>query len=264
MNVRSHVPPAPPPPTCDPPPPMFDLRGVAKVYPGTVALAPLTLTIQPGEVVAVLGPSGSGKTTLLHLLGGILKPDRGELWIAGRPASALRPGRELARLVGVMHQQYDLVPNLAVVHNVLAGRLGEWGLLRSLLSLVVPRELERARAALERVGIAGKLYERTSRLSGGEQQRVALARLLVQAPRAILADEPVAALDPARAEDLLTMLVAIARERGHTLVVSLHSVDWLRHFDRVIALRRGQLAFDRPAGQVTGADLDALYALEAG
>jgi phosphonate transport system ATP-binding protein len=163
-----------------------------------------------------------------------------------------------------MPQGFDLVPSLAVVHNVLAGRLGAWSLGRSLVSLVVPREVALARAALDRVGIAEKLYVRTSRLSGGEQQRVALARLLVQEPRVILADEPVSSVDPARAEDLLAMLVDIAGEEGRTLVASMHAVPLaLRYFSRVVALRAGRVIFDRPTASVTTLDLDALYALEA-
>ncbi|MBI4497099.1 MAG: ATP-binding cassette domain-containing protein [Chloroflexi bacterium] len=244
---------------------MFALEGVSKVYGGLVALAPLSLTIAPGERVALMGPSGSGKTTLLNLLAAVIRPDTGRLSLAGQPGEALRPGRDLARLVGIMPQSFDLVPSLAVAHNVLAGRLGEWGFFRSLLSLVVPQELERARGALARVGIPEKLHERTSHLSGGEQQRVALARLLVQRPRAILADEPVAALDPARAEDLVAMLSRITQEEGQTLVASLHSVPLaLRYFSRIIALRRGRLVFDLPADAVTEEEMARLYALEDG
>lgn len=243
--------------------PMFELEGAGRTFPGTIALAPLSLTIQPGERVALMGPSGSGKTTLLNLLAGLIPPDSGQLLVAGRPIETLRPGREMARLIGIMPQSFDLVPSLSVVHNVLAGRLGEWGLLRSALSLVFPQEVQRAQAALARVGIPEKLYERTSRLSGGEQQRVALARLMVQHPQAILADEPVASLDPARAEDLIAMLAQLAQEEGQTLVVSLHSPPLaLRYFDRIVALRRGALLFDRPAASVTPDDLDALYTLE--
>lgn len=242
--------------------PMFLLDNVRKAYGSTTALGPLSLAIERGERVALVGPSGAGKTTLLHLLGGVIQPTAGAIWIAGQPLARLAPGPALARLVGVMHQQLDLVPHLAVVHNVLAGRLGAWGLVRSLVSLVAPRELPRAVAALERVGIADKLYERTARLSGGEQQRVALARLLVQDPAVFLADEPVAALDPARAEDLLQMLVAIARADGKTLVVSLHSIHLaLRYFDRIIGLRGGQLQFDLPARAVTAEHIACLYAL---
>ena len=242
--------------------PAFAIEGAARAYGDSVALAPLSLTIAPGETVAVVGPSGAGKTTLLHLLAGVIRPDEGAITIHGRPLAQLQPGRELARLVGVIHQQFDLVPSLTVTHNVLAGRLGEWSLWRSLASLVSPRERRRALAALEQVGIAAKAGERTSRLSGGEQQRVALARLLVQDPRVILADEPVSSVDPARAADLIELLVRITREGDRTLVASLHSVPLaLRHFSRVLALREGRVAFDRPAADVRPEDLEALYEL---
>jgi len=241
---------------------MFILEGVAKAYPGALALAPISLKVEAGERVAVLGPSGSGKTTLLHLMGGVVQPDQGSILISGLPLTGLGPGRELASLVGVIHQQFDLVPHLSVLHNVLAGRLGQWSTLRSLFSLAIPRERHLAVDALEKVGIAHKLYEKTSRLSGGEQQRVAMARLLVQAPRAILADEPVASLDPARAEDLVRLLAEIARESGKTLVASLHSVQLARtYFSRAIGLRNGELQFDRPVGEVTDKMLERLYDL---
>lgn len=241
---------------------MFELSDVSKSYPGVAALRSLSLSIARGERIALVGPSGSGKTTLLSLLARVILPDRGILRIGGRDAQRLKPGRELSRYVGLMAQQFDLVDALPVVHNVLAGRLGEWGLFRSLASLIIPQELPLARAALRRVGIEEKLYERTGHLSGGEQQRVALARILVQEPQAILADEPVASLDPARAEDLVRMLTEIAEEKEQTLVVSLHTVDLaLKYFTRVVALRRGTLYFDRPADEVTAADLDTLYDL---
>lgn len=244
-------------------PPVFELRHVGKTYPSGVALAPLSLTIRRGETVAIVGPSGSGKTTLLHLLGGVLQPDSGAIAIEGRPLAGLRPGRELSRFVGVMHQQFDLVPHLAVVHNVLAGRLGEWSFLRSLVSLVSPRDLPLAVAALERVGIADKLYERTSRLSGGEQQRVALARILVQNPATILADEPVSSLDPARAEDLLQMLADIVRTEQKTLVASLHAIaPARRYFSRIVGLRNGQLQFDLPTTEVSDQRFQDLYRLD--
>lgn len=243
--------------------PIFILEEVSKTYPGTRALSSVSLTIHAGERVALVGPSGSGKTTLLQLLAAWLLPDEGEVRIDGVPSARLKPGRRLARLVGVMPQQFDLVDALPVVHNVLAGRLGEWGLLKSALSLIVPQEVDRAKAALARVGIAEKLWERTSHLSGGEQQRVALARLLLQRPRAILADEPVSSLDPARAEDLIAMLTGLAAEEGQTLVASLHSVPLaLQYFDRIVALRRGRILFDRPAGRVTPEDLAKVYQLD--
>ncbi|MDP7226946.1 MAG: ATP-binding cassette domain-containing protein, partial [SAR202 cluster bacterium] len=176
----------------------------------------------------MLGPSGSGKTTLLNLIGGVVGPDTGTVALSGRDISGMRPGRELAALVGVMHQQFDLVPHLSVVHNVLAGRLGEWSLGHSLVSLVSARDVSLAVSAAARVGIADKLRERTSRLSGGEQQRVALARLLVQQPGIVVADEPVSSLDPTRADDIVRLLTSIVDESGNSLVASLHSIDLAR------------------------------------
>ena len=243
--------------------PMFILGGVEKSYPGVLALAPISLEIEQGERVAVLGPSGSGKTTLLHLMGGVIQPDRGTVLINGRLASEMSPGKELASLVGVIHQQFDLVPQLSVVHNVLAGRLGQWSTIRSLVSLVSPRERHLAAEALGKLGIAHKLHERTSRLSGGEQQRVAMARLFVQTPKAILADEPVASLDPARAEDLVRLLSDLVRESGKTLVASLHSVQLTRpHFSRGLGLRNGELQFDVPVGDLTDGMLEELYEIK--
>ncbi len=241
---------------------MFVLDGATKIYGRTVALQQISLEVAHRERVAILGPSGSGKTTLLHLLGGVIQPDGGSVQVDGRDLSVLDPGRELAALVGFIHQQYDLVPHLPVMHNVMAGKLGQWGLLRSMLSLVSTRERGDGQHALDRVGIGHKAQERTSNLSGGEQQRVAVARILVQAPRAFLADEPVASLDPARAADLVRLLVEIAQETGRTLVASLHATELARaHFDRAIGLRRGAIAFDIPAADLTDDILRELYDL---
>ena len=243
--------------------PLYRVDGIGKSYSGVQALAPLQLSINQGETVAVVGPSGAGKTTLLHLLAGVIQPDRGSIGLNGHTLSDLRPGRELSALVGVIHQQFDLVPHLSVLHNVLAGRLGRWGLLESVRSLLSPRELDVAQRALERVGIAELMYTRASRLSGGEQQRVAIARLLVQDPQVIVADEPIASLDPARARDLLGLLSTVTHESGKTLIASLHQVEMARgYFSRVIGLRAGELRFDLPVDQVTDALLDDLYELQ--
>ncbi len=247
------------------PPPLVATDGVSKAYAGAPApaLAPLSIAVAPGEIVALAGPSGSGKTTLLNLLAGIIQPDAGQVAIAGRPLSQLRSGRELSELVGLIHQQYDLVPHLPVIHNVLAGRLGQWGLLRSVASLVWPQERQTALAVLAQMGIADKINERTSHLSGGEQQRVAIARLMVQSPRLILADEPVASLDPARADEMLSLLTALASASGKTLIVSLHSPHLIRQYcTRVIGLNRGRLEFDVPTSAATADLLDRLYDLE--
>ena len=243
--------------------PIVDGRGIGKSFGALIALAPLDLAIGPGERVALAGPSGSGKSTLLYILAGLLPPDRGHLFLDSKAVSSLRPGRELSEAVGLVQQQLDLVPQLPVVQNVLAGRLGQWGLLRSLASLFSPRERDTAMAALSRLGIADKIDERTSHLSGGEQQRVAIARLMVQAPKIILADEPVSSLDPARAEEILKTLTGLASETGGAMVASLHDPNLIRdHFSRVIGLREGVLQFDIPARELTPPVLDALYDLD--
>lgn len=240
--------------------PTYLLEGVAKAYPAGLALAPTNLSVDQGERVAVLGPSGSGKTTLLHVMGGVIQPDEGKVSIHGRYLSDLKPGKELSAMVGMIHQQFDLVPHLSVIHNVLAGRLGRWSTLRSIFSLAVPQERHLALNALEELGIADKIDERTSRLSGGEQQRVAMARLLVQAPDVILADEPVASLDPTRAEGLVQLLVQVVRQSNRTLVASLHSVPLARsYFSRALGLRNGQLHFDLPIDYLTDDLLAELY-----
>ena len=240
----------------------FELRGAGMRFGDVEALAPLDLTVQAGQRVAVVGPSGAGKTTFLYLMAGIHAPTSGTVRVGGLSVRELADVRRRAAAVGIMHQQFDLVPSLAVVHNVLAGRLREWSLWRSLLSLIVPQESERAREALRRVGIEDKIFERTANLSGGEQQRVALARLLVQAPRAILADEPVSSLDPTRAEAMVRLLVEVAGT-DRTLVASMHAVPLaLQYFDRIVALRDGALLFDRPSRDVAPADLEALYEID--
>lgn len=240
-------------------------RGVRKSYAEVQALAPMNLTVARGERVALAGPSGSGKTTLLYLMAGIIQPDEGQVAIDGRPLSTLRPGEELAQLVSVMHQQFDLVPNLTVVHNVLAGRLGRWGLLRSVLSLLWPQERRLAEDTLTQLGIGDKLQERTSKLSGGEQQRVALARLLVQSSQIVLADEPVSSLDPARADDVLKVLTDLTETAGKTLVASLHSPELIRrYFSRVIGLREGLVQFDLPVIEMSDGVLQRLYQLDNG
>ena len=237
-------------------------QGITKSYSHVPALAPLDLTIQEGELVALAGPSGSGKTTLLYLLGGIVQPDEGEVVIDGRPLRRMGPGKDLAGLVGLVHQNYDLVPHLQVIHNVLAGRLGHWGLLRSAISLLWPRDRHLAEQVLADLGLADKALERTSHLSGGEQQRVAIARLMVQSPRIVLADEPVSSLDPGLSEEMLRLLTGLANRSGGTLVASLHSPHLIRkYFTRVIGLREGILQFDMPSGGLTDEVLARLYEL---
>jgi phosphonate transport system ATP-binding protein len=242
---------------------IINLNQISKQYERKIALSSLSFTVKKGELIALIGPSGAGKTTLLNILASILVPDQGTVFIDGRPLSEFDDQKKRAKKIGIIRQQFDLVGELPVIHNVLAGRLGDWGVVKSILSLLIPQEKEYAVSALERVGLAEKLYERTSTLSGGEQQRVALARLLVQKPEIILADEPVASLDPARAEDILELLVEISLEEKQTLIASLHSVEYAKkYFDRLIALKNGEIFFDLPAASVSDDHIASLYKLK--
>ena len=242
---------------------VISLNQISKIYERKTALSSLSITVNKGELVALIGPSGAGKTTLLNMLAAILSPNQGEILIDGRPLTDLMDQKIRAKKIGIIRQQFDLVGELPVIHNVLAGRLSEWGIFKSLLSMLIPQDKDYAFQALSRVGLTDKLYEKTSSLSGGEQQRVALARLLVQSPEIVLADEPVASLDPARAEDVLELLVKIALEENQTLIASLHSVDYARkYFDRLVALKDGELFFDLPASSVTDEHIKSLYKLK--
>lgn len=238
----------------------FTLQDIAKNYGEMRALSPLSLCIKKGEVVALIGPSGAGKTTLLNILSTVIAPDEGSIKIDQKLTNQYKNPKLLAKKVGMIRQQFDLVGSLPVIHNVLVGRLVDWGFWKSLLSFIFPQDKEIANEALKRVGLADKVYDKTSKLSGGEQQRVALARLLVQHPEIILADEPVSSLDPARAEDIVKILVSLVKEENQTLVASLHSVDLAKkYFDRIIALKGGKIFFDQRTEDVSADDLTELY-----
>lgn len=227
------------------------------------ALQGLSFSIGEGEAVAVIGPSGAGKTTLLEVLACARPPALGTLAVGGQPPWQL-PRRALQQLRGrliLVPQVPPLPPRQRVVTAVLAGRLPSWSLWTSLRSLFYPVDIPAADEALEVFELADKLFERVDRLSGGERQRVGLARALVSPARLWLVDEPLSALDPARAQRAVAALVREARARGVTLVASLHQVDAaLAHFPRVLGLREGRLLFDLPAAQVTPDLLARLYA----
>jgi phosphonate transport system ATP-binding protein len=242
---------------------MYTLRGVTKIYPnGCIAIQDLDLHLETGEQVALIGSSGAGKTTLFRLLNCTLRPSAGTLRVGGMDSTHLygKRLRHLRRTIGTIYQQHNLVPRLRVMHNVLAGHLGRWSTARSFVSLLHPLELETASAALRQVGLAEKLFQRTDHLSGGEQQRVAIARTLVQDPEVILADEPVASLDPALSESIVRLLIDLATQGRKTLVVSLHSVHLaLDYFPRILVLQQGQLVYDGPPQALSPTALHELF-----
>ena len=244
----------------------FRLSGVSVTYGATAALRDVDLDVAPGEAVGFVGPSGAGKTTLLRLLNGSQRPTAGTVAVGGRVLSelSLRQLREVRSRIGTVHQDLSLVPNLRVIRNVLLGRLGRLSLAGAfrVLFFTPRREARLVHELLERVGIAEKLYERTDRLSGGQRQRVAIARALYQEPAALLPDEPVSSLDPARARDTMGLLMDICREDGITLCVSLHDLAVAREFlPRLVGMRHGGVVFDRPTPELDDDDFHELYDL---
>jgi phosphonate transport system ATP-binding protein len=244
----------------------FSLNGVGLTHAnGFVALDGITLKAEKGERIALIGPSGAGKTSLLSVLGTALAPTAGtaeilDFGLLGSCTVGLKP---LRARIGTVHQAPPIPARQRVITAVLAGKLGQWPVWKSLASLVYPLDVPGARAVLERVDLADKLFARCDQLSGGQLQRVGIARVLYQQPDLILADEPVSALDPALALATVRLLADEAQASGATLVASLHAVDLaLSCFPRIVGIKAGRIAFDLPTEQVSEALLQELYASE--
>jgi phosphonate transport system ATP-binding protein len=238
----------------------FALHGAGRRHGPVIALDGVTLAASPGERIALVGPSGAGKTTLLHLLGATLLPTGGRVEVLGEDPARLGP-RALRRLrarIGTVYQGLHLVPQASVAENVLMGRLGRRSLLAVAAGAFRRADREEVARVLAAVGLLPRIDERVDRLSGGEQQRVAVARVLHQAPDLLLADEPFASVDPERAQSALALLLDAAR--GRTLVLSTHQLEpVLPHFPRLVGVRGGRLLFDRRREDVTPEDLAELY-----
>ena len=241
---------------------LLRLADISVVYPnGVTALSPTTVEFAKSRFTVLLGPSGAGKSTLLRSLNGLVRPQTGDITRAGM-GSIFASARALRRhrlTTGMVFQQHHLIGRLSVLRNVLIGRLGNRGSLSSMLPASRP-DRHIALSAIDRVGLLDRALDRADTLSGGQQQRVGIARAMAQQPQIVLADEPVASLDPATAERVLADLHRICREDGITAVVSLHQVELARRFaDRIVGLSAGRVVFDGPAAALTGPAAARIY-----
>ncbi|HHU08946.1 MAG TPA: phosphonate ABC transporter ATP-binding protein [Intrasporangiaceae bacterium] len=242
---------------------MITFDDVTVRYPnGVVGLDDVSLHINPGEFVVVVGLSGAGKSTLIRTINGLVPITSGRLRVDDRELSGAgrRQLQSLRADVGMIFQSFNLVRRTSVMNNVLMGRLHATSTARSLVGWYSKADKELAFEALERVGIVDKAYARAAHLSGGQQQRVAIARVLAQDPKVILADEPVASLDPPTANVVMQDLQRINRALGITTVVNLHFLDLARRYgDRIIGMRAGKVVFDGTGDQADDAVFEEIY-----
>ncbi|MEO7243153.1 MAG: phosphonate ABC transporter ATP-binding protein [Variovorax sp.] len=250
---------------------VIEVQSLQKSFKGKPALRDVSLSVQSGEMVALLGASGSGKSTLLRLLNGLHKADAGsvsDVRVLGRlvqRGGALAPGvRVLRSQVASVFQQFNLIDRLSVMTNVMTGALHRQPMWRALTRQFSREERSLAYQALARVGIEGCAWQRASTLSGGQQQRAAISRALVQQAKIILADEPIASLDPESSRRVMQLLADLNAELGVTVLVSLHQVEHAFAFcPRTIALRAGQVVFDGPTKALDQDSLRDLYGSQA-
>lgn len=240
--------------------PLIKLDHVHKIYPnGFHALHGIDLQIQAGEFVTVIGRSGAGKTTLIRLFNGLEAATQGRV-IIDNQALERRTLRKIRSQVGMVFQHFNLVDQLNVMSNVLCGRLATRHWLPSLFYLFSKQDFHAASHALERVGLTDKAWNRADKLSGGQQQRVGLARALAMQPKIILADEPIASLDPVIGEEIMQLLKDICRQDGITVVANLHQPEFVKKFsDRILGLVDGQVVFDGKPAQLTEDILATIY-----
>jgi len=243
---------------------IVSIRGLKKTYPdGTVALESIDLQIIPGQFVAILGLSGAGKSTLLRCMGGLISPSQGNLRVG--PFSydgKQRSLRRIRRITSMIFQDYNLFKHQTLLENVLIGRLPFMRTHNWMLKHFPTRDKELAYEALQKVGLADKVYSRVKELSGGQRQRVGIARALVQEPTLLLADEPVASLDPRTSTEILELLKDICQTEQKTVICNLHQVEYGRTFsDRIVGLAEGSIFIDRTVDQIEDSEIQTIYGL---
>ena len=242
---------------------MIEFSNVSKVYPnGVVGLDDVNITIEQGEFVGIIGLSGAGKSTLLRTINRMHDITSGTLTVDGQEVKNLKGKlRKFRRNIGMIFQSFNLVTRTTVIRNVLMAKVPEMPFWRVLLGIFKKEDKLNALEALDKVGILDKAYIRADQLSGGQQQRVALARTLAQNPKIILADEPVAALDPVTAKQVMSDFKKINQEMNITILINIHHVELaLAYADRIIGIRAGKIVYDGPSADVTEDVLNMIYA----
>jgi phosphonate transport system ATP-binding protein len=249
--------------------PAASVHAASKAYGKRLALDRVSFEVAPGEMVGLIGPSGSGKSTLLRAISGLVTLDRGEGRIEAFGVPVQKNGRISGEVrkarasLGFIFQQFNLVGRLSLFTNVMLGALGRLGGFSGLFGFWPRDEKLKAMAALQRVGVADFAGQRASLLSGGQQQRGAIARAIVQGARCVLADEPIASLDPVSARRVMDLLVGLHKHDGVAVIVTLHQVDYaLRYCDRILALHEGKLVYDGPATGLKHEKLVEIYGPE--
>jgi phosphonate transport system ATP-binding protein len=240
---------------------MIEIRALTKAYGDILALRGVDLRVSAGELCVVLGPSGAGKSTLLRCVNRLTEPTSGEILVAGQPPPRNRAElRELRRQIGMIFQDHNLVPRLSVLKNVLTGRLAMMPPIAAALQLFPRADIDISLFALRRVDLAERANDRADRLSGGQQQRVGIARALAQRPQVILADEPVASLDPKTARVVLDDLRRAAHELGIAVLCNLHQVEYAVEFaDRIVGICDGRVVYEGAPAQLDEAALSRIY-----
>ena len=231
---------------------MLAAEGLYKSFGDTVALHNVNFSVSPGEFLVVLGPSGSGKTTLLRAVNGLASLDEGNIYFKGEKIGRDLSIQDLRENISMIFQNYNLVENLQVINNVMTGALKKTNKFGSLF-YYFPNEIKLdALKALQRVQLLDKAYEKTFSLSGGQKQRVGIARALIQSPSVLLADEPIASLDPMIAFNIMTLLKELSTNDGLSIICNLHQVDFALQFaDRIICLVNGEIILDKPAAELS-------------
>lgn len=236
---------------------------LTKKFNEKVILDNISLELDDNELVALIGSSGAGKTTIMNCITGVINPDDGNIEVFGKDISSFKNRKKFAKEIGIIRQSLDLIDNLSAINNSLVGRFNEWGSFTSIKNLFKNVDRDLAIDALDSVGLKDKYYTKVKFLSGGEKQRVAIARLILQNPNIILADEPVSSLDPTRSKDIIKLLINIVKSKNKCLLAGIHSIELVKeYFDRVVGIKSGRIILNKKVKDITDFEFQEFYNIE--